>query len=141
MSPFAAVSVLLPLAAYGLRTEVKLRSHEQDLSALSSDFYLSFNPGIDIHQNAHQAFEHFASKAGLKEELTEDEKELYEARFEEEVEYEAKFDNLFGASPDEQEGIWQKEIRRALEDQKPAATEQLVKEINERKLGWTAKKK
>jgi len=139
---FVAALVLLALSVQGAREGegVQERVHLQDLSSFSADFYLSFDPKEDVGKNAHNAFKHFAAKSGIDKELTADELKQFEARFTDEVETEAKSENLVNKSSDAQAGLWEKEVRRAVEDQKPVVTDQLVKDVNAAKAGWRAKK-
>jgi C1A family cysteine protease len=103
----------------------------KDFSAMDESFYLAFDPKETVEGNANQSFKHFMQKALLDGEMTEEELELFRERFVEEVKKEAHRDHLTKLAPTEEDKTWKAEIKKALEDQKPAVTAKLVEIINE----------
>ena len=103
----------------------------KDLSALDDEYYLDVDPGASITSNADNAFTHASQKLHLGDEMTEEEETNFKARFVEEMEYEADHEGTFKrVSKSSMSAMWKKQVKAALEHQKPIITEAMVKRIN-----------
>jgi cathepsin B len=101
--------------------------------------YLNFDPLANVEENANRSFNHFTKIAHLDKLLNPEELELFRERFVEEAIDLAERDvtpNLFNDTKLDE--AWKADVARALEDQKPVASEKLAVLVNRLNLGWTA---
>jgi len=118
-------------ASHGTHDEGKTSMSDQDLSLLEDKYFLEWNPKASLKDNVHTAFQYFIKTTGLVDELTEEERDLYEKRVMEEESLEEKKDSTFSIG-----SMWNKAkkfkdgFKRAVEDQKPAVTQHMVELVN-----------
>lgn len=101
---------------------VALTLLDSDLGKFGEEFYREYDPALGVEDNAAAAFQHFGSKAHLDDELTSEEKEAFQKRVVDELVLELDNDNWGGKSQAEKDQIWKKDLKTALDDQKPCAT-------------------
>lgn len=140
---------------------------ERDLRKLPSSFFAKYNTSLSGRVNAEAAFRHFHRRAldaplpehfvpeenvqenaqeafadeeaTVREKLTPKELQRFEVRTVQELSAEAKHDQLrLISDPAQRDAVWSREVGRALQDQKPVATENMVEQINSAQLGWQA---
>jgi len=108
---------------------------ERDLGSLHESYYLLIDPNASLEENANATLEHFLDKAGLNDELTGTESELYRERFLERLEELVPGGNTSNISTED----WRQDVRNSLEDEKPVVTLALVGAVNDHSFGWRAK--
>uniref|UniRef100_A0A7S1QPE4 Peptidase C1A papain C-terminal domain-containing protein n=1 Tax=Alexandrium catenella TaxID=2925 RepID=A0A7S1QPE4_ALECA len=99
---------------------------ESDLSAFGGSHYLQFDAGKSCFDNANAAFDHFVELSKIHDEMTGEELGAFKQRFIEELDYDCKHDK--GLKDDLNK--WQKDLRAAVEHEKPVMTKALAKVIN-----------
>mmetsp|Transcript_77858 Transcript_77858/g.174547 ORF Transcript_77858/g.174547 Transcript_77858/m.174547 type:complete len:741 (-) Transcript_77858:51-2273(-) len=104
------------------RARVKL-GLERNLAELDSSHYRAWKDGETCAENAQAAFEEFMETSGVGSELSDDERQHYEARVVDEMVYDCKH---HGQSPT----VWLADLRVALEQDKPIFTHSMASSIN-----------
>merc|ERR1719399_2009548 len=97
----------------------------RDFSKLHEDFYRDADPALGLEDNAKASIEHFVKSAGLDAELSEEEKAKFFKRALEELILELDNDGFSSLSDDEKKKLFRKELKKALDDQKPCATKRM----------------
>jgi hypothetical protein len=107
---------------------------ERDLSQLSHLHYNNYDSTKGIDDNMDRAFNHFLDSTGLRNELDNDEQQVYLDHFKEALAAFLKHDRF---TENHDPRTWFADVAKAFEDQKPMVTRQLVENINNANLGYT----
>jgi len=101
----------------------------RDFSKLHEDFYRDADPALGMEDNAKASVKHFCDSANLDDELSEDEKAKFEKRVIDELILELDNDGFSAASPEKKKQLWKEALKKALDDQKPCATEKMAETL------------
>lgn len=101
----------------------------QDFSRMAEPHFLGFDGELGIEANTNKTFAHFVASAHLPREMTGEEIELFRERVVDEIAVEAARDHVAETIGTQREALWNKVVRQAVEDQKPALTQRMVEII------------
>mmetsp|Transcript_69495 Transcript_69495/g.166577 ORF Transcript_69495/g.166577 Transcript_69495/m.166577 type:complete len:973 (-) Transcript_69495:55-2973(-) len=112
---------------------------EQDLSLLDDTHYLSFDAALDVDANSNKTFDFFIMKTKLSPQMTKGELAMFAFNFKESMSTSCKSAGCECMTDLEMKSKWWRKVTGLmLQESKPLQTEQLLRAINSKHIGWKA---